>query len=199
MQCILREKLAVLATALADVSEIYRTDSFRFVDAYLSCLNEAERQLMSTRSPMCALLHAEVAAVASVLDGSRPEHLEFSRSLRKAQRAAAAQSLERVSREIYATISRIDSQLNEMEEKLCHGVAVLGAKDPDLYGRITATQDGVDMIWTQLGLALETAPLYSYACARLSFVDRNYVLLGIAQNIVTNRMAVPVESSTAIH
>ena len=199
MQCILREKLAAITTALADVSEVYRTDSFRFVEAYLSCLKDAEQQLLNTRSPLCVLLHAEIVSVASVLDGSRPEHLEFSRSLRKAQRAAAAQSLERVSREIYTSISRIDSQLNEMEERLCHGVAVLGAKNPDLYGSITATQDGVDAIWAQLGLVPETAPLYSYACARLSLIDRNYILLGIAQNIVTNRMAVPVETSTAIH
>lgn len=199
MQCILREKLASFATALADASEVYRTDSFRFVDTYLSCLKDAEQHLVSTRSPIGVLLHAEITAVASVLDGSRPEHLEINRSLRKAQRAAAAQSLERVSREIYANISRIDSHLDEMEEKLCHGVAVLGAKNPDLYERISATQDGVDTIWAQLGFMSETAPLYCYACAKLSLIDRNYILMNIAQNIVTNRMLVSVETSTAVH
>ena len=199
MQCILREKLAALATGLADVSEVYRTDSVRFVDAYLSWLKNAELELLNTRSPICVLFQAEATSVASVLDGYRPEHLEFSRSPRKAQRGAAAQSLERVSREIYSNITRIDSQLNDMEEKLCHGVAVLANKNPDLYARIAATQDGVDMIWAQLSVAPETAPLYSYVCARLSLVDRNYILLGIAQNVVNNRMAVPVETSSAIH
>jgi hypothetical protein len=199
MQCILREKLAVLAAALADVSEVYRTDTFRFVDTYLEWLKNAEQQLLSTRSPICVLLHAEVTSVASVLDGYRPEHLEFTRSLRKVQRAAAAQSLERVSREIYVNITRIDGQLDEMEEKLSHGVAVLGTKNPDLYGRITADQDGVDLLWAQLSLVPETVPLYSYVSARLSLIDRNYILLSIAQKIVNNRMAVPVEPSTAIH
>jgi hypothetical protein len=71
-----------------------------------------------------------------------------------------------------------------MEEKLCHAVAILAAKSPDLYERLAATQEGVDMIWAQLSIAPETAPLYSYLCAKISVVDRNYLLLGISQNVV---------------
>ncbi len=199
MQCILREKLMALATAMADVSEVYRTESFRFVDAYQAWLKQAENELMSTRSPICMLLQAESTSVESVMDGHRPEHLEVGRSLRKTQRAVAAQSLERVSREIYSTIERIDHQLNDMEEKLCHAVAVLASKNPDTYERLAPNQEGVDMIWSMLGMAPETIPIYSYFCAKLSLMDRNYLLVGIIQNIVNNRIVAPAEALMAIH
>ena len=199
MQCILREKLMALAAALADVSEVYRTDSFRFVDAYLAWLKQAENDLLSTRSPICVLLQAESTLVASVMDGHRPEHLEAGRSLKRCQRAVAAQSLERVSREIYSTIGRIDHLLDEMEEKLCHAIAVLASKNPDTYERLTPSQKGVDMIWSMLSMAPETIPIYSYFCAKLSLTDRNYLLEGIIQNILNNRIVARAEAFTAIH
>lgn len=188
-----------LAAALADVSEVYRTDSFRFVDAYLAWLKQAENDLLSTRSPICVLLQAESTLVASVMDGHRPEHLEAGRSLKRCQRAVAAQSLERVSREIYSTIGRIDHLLDEMEEKLCHAIAVLASKNPDTYERLTPSQKGVDMIWSMLSMAPETIPIYSYFCAKLSLTDRNYLLEGIIQNILNNRIVARAEAFTAIH
>jgi hypothetical protein len=199
MQCILREKLIALAATLTDVSEVYRTERFRFVDAYLAWLKQAENDLMSTRSPICILLQAESTSVASVLDGFRPEHLEVGRSLRKSQRAVAAQSLERVSREIYSSIERIDHQLNEMDEKLCHAVAVLASKNPDTYERLTPSQEGVDIIWSLLSMAPETIPIYNYFCAKLTLTDRNYLLLAIIQNVINNRIIVCGEAYASIH
>jgi hypothetical protein len=121
------------------------------------------------------------------------------RSLRKGQRAVAAQSLERVSREIYSSIERIDHQLNEMDEKLCHSVAVLASKNPDTYERLTPSQEGVDIIWSMLSMAPETILIYNYFCAKPPLTDRNYLLLGIIQNVINNRIIVHGEAYASIH
>jgi hypothetical protein len=51
MQCILREKLMTQATKLAAVSNIYRTEDYRFVDAYFTWLEETEKELAAYDRP----------------------------------------------------------------------------------------------------------------------------------------------------
>ena len=101
MHCILREKLINNAVKLSDVSTIYLTESNRFVDAYFGWLQEIENDLAGLRSPISIILHAEKSSLASVLDGYLPDNVQEGRSIRKKHRAVAAQSLERVSKEIY--------------------------------------------------------------------------------------------------
>lgn len=72
MQCILREKLMIQATKLAAVSNVYQTESYRFVDAYFAWLEEAEKELSSLRSPINIMLQAEKSSLTSVLDGYVP-------------------------------------------------------------------------------------------------------------------------------
>jgi hypothetical protein len=91
MQCILREKLLAQAMKLADVSNVYRTESYRFVDAYFTWLEEAEKDLSSLRSPIGILLQAEKSSLASVSDGYVPSQIQAGKSIRKIQRAVAAQ------------------------------------------------------------------------------------------------------------
>ena len=83
MQCILREKLLTQAMKLADVSNIYRTESHRFVDAYFGWLEEAEKDLSGLRSPISILLQAEKTSLTSVLDGYLPDHIQAGKSIRK--------------------------------------------------------------------------------------------------------------------
>lgn len=186
MQCILREKLMAQAMKLADVSNVYRTESHRFVDAYFSWLEEAEKDLSGLRSPIVILLQAEKSSLISVMDGYLPSHIQAGKSIRKSQKAVAAQSLEKVSKEIYSKIENIDHNLDQFSEKLCHAIAVLAIKEPELYNGLQVNQHGVDTIWKMLGRTPETIPIYNYFCAKLASADINYLLMDILQKISGN-------------
>lgn len=187
MQCILREKLLERAMALAQVSAIYRSEAQEFVDAYIGWLEQSERDLAGLRTPVSILLQAEKSLVTSVLDGYVPAFVQNEKSARKRQRAIAAHSLERISKEIHAKIENIDHTLNQMKEKLCHAVAVLATKEPDLYATLEVDQSSLDAIWRKLAALPETIPMFNYFCAALAATDRNYVLMDIIANIVGNR------------
>ena len=187
MQSILREKLMAQAMNLAVVSNVYRTESYRFVDAYLAWLEEAEKDLSGLRSPVVILLQAEKSSVTSVMDGYLPNYIQAGKSIRKSQKAIAAQSLEKVSKEIYSKIEDIDHNLDQFSEKLCHAIAVLAIKTPDLYKNLQVDQNGVDTIWKMLGRTPETIPIYNYFCAKLASTDINYLLFDIIQKIAGNK------------
>jgi hypothetical protein len=191
MQCILREKLMTQAMKLADVSNIYRTESHRFVDAYFVWLEESEKDLSSLRTPISILLQAEKSSLTSVLDGYLPHDIQAGKSIRKNQKAVAAQSLEKISREIYSKIENIDHSLDQLSEKLCHAVAVLASKEPEIYEKLQVNQQGIDTIWKMLSKTPETIPMYNYFCAKITLTDRNYILMDIIQKIVSNKTDAP--------
>lgn len=191
MQSILREKLLSQAFKLAEVSNIYRTESHRFVDAYFSWLEEAEKDLSSLRSPINILLQSEKSSLLSVLDGNLPNHVQEGKSIRKYQKIVAAQSMEKVSREVYSKIESIDNTLEQLNEKLCHTVAVLASREPEIYENLEVSQQGIDMIWRTIGKVPETAPMYNYLCAKLTSTDINYLLMDIVQKIASNNSNVP--------
>lgn len=191
MQCILREKLLANALLLAEVSQIYRTDSSRFVDSYFDWLEKTEKELNGLRSPISIVLQAEKSLLSSVLDGYVPQYVQTEKSVRKRQRAIAAQSLERISKEIHAKIESIDHTLEQLNEKLCHAIAVLASKDHSLYENLQANQQGIDMVWEKLGSTPETIPMFNYFCAKLPATDRNYLLMDIIQKIGTNKTPAP--------
>lgn len=188
MQCILREKLLAQGRKLSDVSTIYQTDSSRFVDAYLNWLDEAEKDLSVLRSPISILLQSEKSSLNSVLDGFLPQHIQAEKSIRKIQKAAAAQSLERISKEIYAKIETIDNLFDQMNEKLCHAIAVLASKEPEIYEKLQLNQNGVTTIWRKLGTLPETIPMFNYFSAKLTTTDINYILTDIMQKIASNKL-----------
>ena len=187
MQCILREKLLAQATRLAGISNVYRTESYRFVDAYFTWLEEAEKDLSGLRSPIGIMLQAEKSSLTSVSDGYVPSQIQAGKNIRKIQRAAAAQSLEKVSREIYSKIENIDNTLDQSSEKLCNAIAVLEIKEPELYNRLQVNPQGVDTIRKMLSKTPETIPIYNYLCAKLASTDINYLLMDIIQKIVSNK------------
>jgi hypothetical protein len=188
MQCILREKLLERSISLAQVSAIYRSEAQEFVDAYIRWLEQTERELASLRTPISILLQAEKSLVTAVLDGYVPAIVQNEKSARKRQRAIAAHSLERMSKEIHAKIESIDHALGQSREKLCHAIAVLATKEPDLYAALEANQQSIDAIWRKLAVLPETIPMFNYFCAALAASDRNYVLMDVIANILGNRM-----------
>lgn len=187
MQCILREKLLAQAMKLAGISNVYSTESHRFVGAYLGWLEEAEKDLSGLRSPIGILLQAEKSSLTSVLDGYLPNYIQTGKSIRKSQKAVAAQSLEKLSKEIYSKIENIDHTLEQLSEKLCHAIAVLASKEPELYNRLQINQHGVDIIWKMLARTPETIPMYNYFCAKLASTDINYLIMDIIQKIASNK------------
>lgn len=189
MQCILREKLLTQAMKLADVSNLYRTESYRFVDAYFSWLEEAEKDLSGLRSPVSILLQAEKSSVTSVLDGYLPSYIQAGKNTRKIQKAVAAQSLEKISREIYSIIEKTDNTFDQSSEKLCHAVAVLASKEPGVYEKLQLNQQGINTLWKMLSITPETIPMYNYFCAKLASTDINYLLMDIIQKIISNKMS----------
>lgn len=191
MQCILREKLLTQAIKLADVSNIYRTESHRFVSAYFSWLDEAEKDLSVLRTPISILLQAEKCSLISVLDGYLPNQIQPGRSIRKSQKAVAAQSLEKISREIYLKIESIDHVFDQLIDKLCNAIAVLASKDQDLYKRINVNKEGVDAVLKMLRMTQETMPMYNYFCAKLASIDINYLLIDVIQKIKSNNINPP--------
>lgn len=191
MQSILREKLLAQAMRLAEVSNVYRSESQRFVEAYFAWLEQAEKDLSGLRAPIVALLQAEKSILNAVLDGYLPTHIQEGKSARKIQKAVAAQSLEKVSKEIYSKIETIDHEFNQSNEKLCHAVAIIASKEPDLYKNLELSQAGIDAIWKTLARTPETIPMYNYFCAKLTATDRNYLLMDIIQKIVSNNLESP--------
>jgi hypothetical protein len=186
MQCILREKLLTQAMKLSNVSNVYRNESHRFVESYFGWLEEAEKDLSGFRSPIAILLQAEKSSLISVLDGYIPDHIQKEKSTRKIQKAVAAQSMEKISREIYSKIEYIDAFFEQLSEKFCHAVAVLASKEPELYKKLKVNQHGVDKILKTLYMTPETIPMYNYLTAKLTPTDINYILMDIIQKIVSN-------------
>jgi hypothetical protein len=187
MQCILREKLLAQAMKLAAVGNLYRTEGHRFVGAYFDWLEETEKELSGLRSPVSIVVQSEKSSLAAVMDGYLPEHIQVGKSVRKSQRAVAAQSLEKVSKEIYAKIEWIDRVFDDLNDKLCHALAVLASKEPETFEKIQANQLSMEMVWKILGRMPETIPTYNYFCAKLNSTDRNYLLTDIFQKIVSNK------------
>jgi hypothetical protein len=187
MQSILRETLLAQALKLSNISHIYRTESYRFVDAYFNWLEEAEKDLSILRSPLVVLLQAEKSSLSSVLDGYLPSNIQPKQSIRKSQKAQAAQSLEKVSREIYSKIESIDNNLDQLNEKLCHAIAVLVSKEPDVLKKLQASQQGVTILREMLSRTPETIAIYNYFCAKLVSVDIDYILMDIIQKIMSNK------------
>jgi hypothetical protein len=188
MQSILREKLLTHAIKLAEVSNIYRSESHRFVEAYFGWLEETEKDLSGLRSPVSILLQAEKSVLVSALDGYSPAYIQVEKSIRKKQKAIAAQSLDRISKEIHAKIESIDHIFDQMNEKLCHAIAIIASKEPDLYCKLQPDQQGIDTIWRKLGLTPETIPMFNYFCAKLTPTDRDYLLFDIIQKIARNKL-----------
>jgi len=191
MQCILREKLLELALKLSEVSNIYIKDNSRFVELYFSWLDEAEKELSRLRTPICIILQAEKSSLTSILDGYQPENIKAGKSVRKNLRAFAAQSLEKISTIIYTKIESIDIYLDQLNEKLCHAIAVVASKRPEVYDNLQVNQQGIDMIWKLLYEIPDTTPMYNYFCAKITLTDRNYLILDIIQKISNNKMETP--------
>jgi hypothetical protein len=188
MQSIQREKLFTQALKLAEVSNTYRNESHRFVEEYLKWLEAAEKDLAPLRSPISILLQSEKSSLLSVLDGNMPSHVQEGKSVRKYLKVFAAQSLERISQEIYSKIQGMDNTFEELNEKLCHTIAVLATRTPDLYQRIQANQIQISTIWRMVGQTPETIPMYNYLCAKLTSTDINYLLIDIVQKIAGNNI-----------
>lgn len=195
MQCILREKLMEQAKKLAVVSASYQAESHRFVELYFRWLDEAEKDLSGLRSPISILLQGEKSSLTSVMDGYLPNQIQPGKSIRKSQKAAAAQSLVMLSKEIYSKIESIDNDLDQLREKLCHAIAVLASKESQLYGRLQVNQQGADLVWKMLAGTPETVPMYNYFCGKLASVDRDYLLMDIIQKIASNRTDISDTSS----
>jgi hypothetical protein len=83
MQCILKEKLLMQAVKLGEVSNVYRTESYRFVDEYFAWLEGAEKDLSGLRSPISIMLQAEKSSLTSVLDGYVPNHVQEGKNIKK--------------------------------------------------------------------------------------------------------------------
>jgi hypothetical protein len=187
MQSLLREKLMALSNKLSVVSGLYRTDAHRFVGAYFAWLEEAERELAALRTPLSIVLQSERSSLAAILDGYLPEHLQAATRVRKTQRAAAAQSLERVAREFYGKIETIDHSFTQFREQLSQALAAIATVDNGFYGSLTVDQTGVDRAWRTLQMTRETLPMANYLSARLSLIDVNYILIDLIQNIVAKK------------
>jgi hypothetical protein len=151
-----------MTPASRQVSAIYRSEAPAFIDAYIAWLEQTERELAGLRAPVSILLQAEKSLVMAVLDGAVPAVMQNEKSVRKRQRAVAAQSLERLSKKIHAKIENIDHVLNQSKEKLCHAVAVLATKAPDLYASLGLNQTSNDAIWHQVAALPETVPMFNY-------------------------------------
>lgn len=188
MQSVLREKLISLSMQLADVSRVYLNESSRFVDAYLVWLIAAEKELSGLRAPLCVVLQAEKSVLLAVQDGYLPDNIQAGRSSRKNQRAAAAQSIEKISNQMYQKIEAIDETLEELREKLCLAISVLQTKIPDLFYELKVDQKSVNYCWKLLQQTPETLHIFNYLCAKLTSADRSYLLTDIIQKILDNQI-----------
>lgn len=187
MQSILKEKLVRQAEQLSEISETYLSDSSSFVAKYLNWISQTEKELSSIRSPFSIIFQAEKSKVKSVEDGFVPEYIQSEKSPRKIQRAVTAQSLNKISQEIYLKIESIDKELSEINEKLCHAVALLASKENKLFKELETNEISVNKILKLLSVTPETIPMYNYFCSKLSFTDIKYLLFDIIRNLLNNR------------
>lgn len=188
MQSILREKLLNQVIKLVDVGNFYGRDNTKFVDSYFKWLDEAQADLSSIRSPISATLQTEKTLLNSISDGYIPENIQNGKSVRKTLRAAVALSIERITKEITLKIENIDSNFSQLNEKLCHAIAVLASKFTNTYNDINVSQKSIDLLWKMLSETPETIPMYNYFCAKLSIADRNYLITDLIENITKNHI-----------
>lgn len=186
MQSILREKLIQHALGIGRVNDVYRNESHNFVAVYFDWLDKLERDISSLRSPLGIFLQAEKTVMISTVDGFAPDFVLVEKSARKRQRVIASQSLDRVSKEIYSKIENIDHLFEQFAEQFSHAIAVLASQDAALYAQLQPNQRGVLLLWQKLGATAATLPIFNYFSAKLSSVDRDYLLSGIIQNIHGN-------------
>jgi len=187
MQCILREKLLRCCSRLSEVSSIYLTESQRFVNEYLKWLVDTEQELSGLKSPLCILLQAEKSTLLAVSDGFCPDNVKnVNKSVRKVQKAVAAQSLSRISSVLYDKIESIDAEMNQHREKLCHAVAMVLSKHGEALRHVAFDQRGADFVWEHIRQMPETYQMYNYFRSKLSSADRTYLLTDILQNVTGN-------------
>ena len=189
MQSIIRERLFAQALKLGEVSDLYRSDATRFVASYYQWLDETEKSLAGTRCSEIILLQGEKNLVTSVLDGYIPEDIQNGKNLRKTQRAIAARSLEKIARVFRDKIEEIDHTFAQINENMCHAVAVLASKEPAIFQSLQPDQPGAETVWYLMGKTAETVPMYQYFSAKLALTDRNYLLLDILEKMSSNRPA----------
>jgi hypothetical protein len=187
MQALLREKLMDYIKNIKELSNIYKYESYKFVDKYYEWLEKVEHELERLKNPIGFLLQSEKILINSVLDGNIPEDISRGRNMRKCQRAAAAQSLEHISSELYINVKSIDKVLEDWNEKLSQGIAVLAYKEPDLYDSLNIDNVTINSLWLKLSQTQETLPVYNYLRAKLSLSDINYLLTDIIQKIINNK------------
>jgi len=186
MDSILREKLMNHASTLAKVSHIYRTESSRFVDEYLKWIEQSENDISGLRSPIGLILQAEKTKVTSVMDGYMPEYIKERGSIRRSQRAVAAQSLSYISQLLHEKINQIDSDFREINEKICHALAILSGKDRNLFKINKVNESIAEKIWKGLEKHPETLPMFNYLSAKLTAIDRKYLFISAIQNMIDN-------------
>lgn len=187
MQSILREKLIRQSEKLSDISNIYIYQNSSFVAKYIEWLEQSEKELSQIRSPLSTILQAEKGIIKSVEDGFVPEYIQSEKSIRKIQRAVAAQSLNKVSHEIYSKVESIDKLFLEISEKLSHAIALLATKVPELFKNMSLDENSVNTLWKLLSATPETIPMYNYFCSKLASIDIKYLIMDIIQNIINNR------------
>jgi len=149
-------------------------------------LQKAENDLFGLRSPISILIISERSSLTSVIGGYLPNNIQPEKNKIKAQKAYAALSLEKISKEIYSKVKEIDFNLEKSNDQLCHGIAILQGKNPILFENINADIQGVNKIWKLLGETPETKGIYHYFCAKLASSDKNYLFMPIIQNIKNN-------------
>jgi len=195
MLALIKEKLQAALDSLKTVSGLYLSEPYRFPAAYVDWLQQTSKEIEGLRDPLIGVLQSEQAKVAAVSDGLIPVEITANKSLRKTQRAAAAQSMGVVSQLLFERLTVAEQQMDDYRDKISQAIAALAIRKPDSLELLEVDYAGRVKIWRALQEVPETQPVYHYLSSRLTLSDRDYLINEVLFNYLENNRVV---SATAL-
>jgi hypothetical protein len=190
------EKLGAHLAELKELVNGYQRGDPGFVADALTWLNAAEKVMSELRLPQgseMSTLRSRILRVADAIPGGE----ERTRAvLRRAEKAAATEALERAEVVLRQIVMDAEERLERFEEKLAEGVtkaAMAGAMPP----RAPVWMGWLHQVWQGLVQCGETRPLTVYLAASLPAQDRLFILDRVLSRLADKGSAVPPASPSS--
>jgi hypothetical protein len=169
------ERLGAHLAELKDLMDRYQRGDPRFVADTLNWLTAGEKVMAELRLPQGSEMSALRSRILRVADAAPASEERTRAVLRRAQNAAATESLERAEVVMRQIVIEAGDRLDRFEEKVAEGVttaAMAGALPP----RGPVWMDWLRQVWQGLTQCSETRALTVYLAASLPSPDRLFIL-----------------------
>jgi hypothetical protein len=184
MQAIIRERIVEQLMEVPALVDQYLRHDHQFVGQTLRWLRETEHKLQNTRSTVVSELAALRGLAAASEDGYVDPNVSAAKSSsRKSRRVMVVHTLSQAESALRRHVEFIDVEFNNFRDKLSQLLAVTSTNSP-LPPPKTIDSHYIDTVWEMLKHAPENQSLYFYLQARLTVIDRRYLLQDLLHNLL---------------